>query len=69
MITVEGVEEITCIEDAIQYIKGYCNKHIECSSEGMTPCRLYDEKNGCCFLYNQVVPADWVTKEDEDADV
>lgn len=70
MITVEGVEEFTCIEDAMQYIKGYCNKHTECVPKITTPCRLYDEGTGGCFLCNQVIPADWVIRqEDEDVDV
>ena len=59
MIKVEKTGKNTCIEDAMQYIKGYCNKHIECAPEGTASCRLYDEENGCCFLCNQVIPADW----------
>lgn len=70
MITVEGVEEFSCIEDAMQYIKGYCNKHAYCAPKGTASCRLYDEETGGCFLCNQVIPADWViSQEGEDADV
>lgn len=70
MITVEGVEEFTCIEDAMQYIKGYCNKHKSCEQEGKYPCRLYDPARKECFLYAGVVPGDWnIIKDGEDADV
>ena len=42
------------IKKALEYIKGYCNKHYDCDS-----CKLAD-KIEQCFLRNQnEPPADW----------
>lgn len=38
------------IEKALEYIKGYCNKHYYCDS-----CKLA-RKNNVCFLRNQDKP-------------
>ena len=47
-------ERMNNIKKALEYIKGYCNKHYDCDS-----CKLAD-KNECCFLREQnEPPADW----------
>lgn len=45
------------IETAIEYIKGYCNKHLNCSER----CRLYDTEDGCCMFFDGSAgtPCDW----------
>lgn len=45
------------IEAAIDYIKGYCNKHPNC-----VRCRLCDTENDRCMFYDAYeagVPCDW----------
>lgn len=56
------------IETAIDYIKGYCNKHLNCNER----CRLYDTEDGCCMFFDGCVgtPCDWeMPKREEDEDV
>ena len=56
------------IETAIDYIKGYCNKHQNCSER----CRLYDAGDGACMFYDAIAgtPCDWeMPKREEDEDV
>lgn len=45
----------TRIEKAIEYIKGYCDKHSSCEK-----CRLYSDDNKCIV---QDIPCDWECKE------
>lgn len=53
------------IEEAMEFIKGYCNKHTSCTNKNGN-CRLWDENSGCCFLGNEIVPCDWqIEKEGE----
>lgn len=48
------------LEKAIEYIKGYCNKHVDCDK-----CKLKVIETGFCKLEDKV-PCDWdVTKESE----
>lgn len=42
------------IDKAIEYIRGYCDKHTDCEK-----CRLHDDEVGC-FLHNSI-PAEWKT--------
>ena len=41
------------LEKAIEYIKGYCNKHDNCKN-----CKLIINETGYCILENKV-PCDW----------
>ena len=46
------------VETAIDYIKGYCNKHPNCGEH----CRLYDAEDERCMFcdaYEAGVPCDW----------
>lgn len=45
------------VEMAIEYIKGYCNKHQNCDER----CRLYDTEDGACMFYDAYAgtPCDW----------
>lgn len=43
------------LEEAMVYIKGYCNKHEECQPF----CRLFNENTNQCFLADGAIPADW----------
>lgn len=53
------------IEEAMEFIKGYCTKHTSCTNK-TSNCRLWDEVAGCCFLGNETVPCDWqIEKEGE----
>lgn len=59
---------IATVETAIDYIKGYCNKHQNCSER----CRLYDTEGGACMFYDAYAgtPCDWeMPKREEDEDV
>lgn len=47
------------IEEAMQYLKGYCNKHPTCEGRSGCGCRLYSSATKQCFLYNSPIPADW----------
>lgn len=52
------------IEEAMEYIKGYCNKHKNCEDN----CRLYDGYSQC-FLTDATIPCDWeITKDGVDDD-
>lgn len=57
------------IEAAIDYVKGYCDKHQNCSER----CRLYDTEDGCCVFFDggAGTPCDWggLLKRKEDEDV
>ncbi len=44
-------------EKAMEYIKGYCTKHIGCK-EG---CKFYDDESDTCIIQSSV-PADWELK-------
>ena len=46
------------IEEAMEYIKGYCMKHPYCDINGNV-CRLYEKNTGRCFLCSDIIPADW----------
>lgn len=50
------------INEAIEVIKGYCEKFRSCKSG----CRFYDKEDGCKFQ-NTIPPAEWgfQTKETE----
>ena len=43
------------IDKAIEYIRGYCQKHDNCDG-----CKLECNKSGCDFR-NWSIPADWET--------
>lgn len=53
---------MTCksLEDAMEYIKGYCSKHKYCEQN----CRLYNEETDKCFISDDAVPCDWVIDKD-----
>lgn len=51
------------LEDAMEYIKGYCSKHRTCDKDG---CRLYNNDTRQCFLYDDAIPCDWVVRTEED---
>ncbi len=53
---------MTCesLEDAMEYIKGYCSKHKYCEQN----CRLYNEETGQCFISDDAIPCDWVIDKD-----
>lgn len=57
------------VKVAIDYIKGYCNKHIECNES----CKLYDIKIEHCIFFDSVAgpPCDWELpkREEEEKDV
>lgn len=61
MIEVEVKEKpIESLEDAMDYIAGYCRKHKHCDEY----CRLFNSETGQCFLYDDQPPCDWIiTKE------
>lgn len=42
------------IEKALEYIKGYCNKHIDCDT-----CKLGDRDCICVLRNQEEPPADW----------
>ena len=50
------------LEDAMLYIKGYCNKHAECKQY----CRLYNPNTDQCFISDGSIPADWIIVKDGD---
>lgn len=50
------------LEDAMQYIKGYCAKHSDCKE---TNCRLYNEETKQCFINDDTIPCDWEIDKDE----
>ncbi len=43
------------LEEAMKYIKGYCNKHTECEPF----CKLFNPNTNQCFLADGSIPADW----------
>ena len=45
------------LDAAIDYIKGYCDKHPNCNER----CRLYDTEDGCCMFFDGSAgtPCDW----------
>ena len=49
------------LEDAMEYIKGYCSKHKKCKDN----CRLYNVNTNQCFLYDDTVPCDWIVEREE----
>ena len=49
------------LEDAMEYIKGYCSKHKKCKDN----CRLYNVNTNQCFLYDDAVPCDWIIEREE----
>lgn len=51
------------LEDAMEYIKGYCSKHRTCDKDG---CRLYNNDTRQCFLYDDAIPCDWVVRTEEE---
>lgn len=46
----------TRLQKSIEYIKGYCDKHDDC-----TKCKLYYSEIKCCGIRDEV-PADWKYK-------
>ena len=46
------------IEECMEYIKGYCNKHAQCDKIG-AECRLYDRYTKQCFITSGSPPCDW----------
>lgn len=51
--------DVTSIDAAVSYIKGYCNKHPNCSER----CRLYDIEGEHCMFFDTYgilgLPCDW----------
>lgn len=68
----ETILPIRCffaIDAAIDYIKGYCNKHPNCSKL----CRLYDIEGEHCMFFDTYgilgLPCDWkMPKREEEED-
>lgn len=52
-------EVFDSIENALEYVKGYCNKHKTCEGRDGNCCRLYDPTTKLCLFYNSPVPCDW----------
>lgn len=48
----------TRLQKSIEYIRGYCDKHNDC-----TKCKLHDGENEWCGIRDKV-PADWKYKEE-----
>lgn len=46
------------LEKAINYIRGYCNKHTNCKD-----CQLVNFDNGFCLL-DKECPSDWKTQDE-----
>ena len=45
------------VEEAMEYIKGYCLKHFYCEHREDT-CRFFDKDERNCSL-GSIIPADW----------
>lgn len=46
------------VEEAVEYIKGYCLKHLYCEHREDT-CRFFNKDAGNCLLCSDIIPADW----------
>lgn len=55
------------VEECLEYIKGYCNKHKKCDEIG-AECRLYDKTMKQCFLCGGSLPCDWEIEKEENED-
>lgn len=45
------------IKQALEYIKGYCEKHTFCAD-----CPLFQDEDNCCFA-DLIIPCDWNVDE------
>ena len=56
------MKQMDSLEEAMIYIKGYCNKHSECEPY----CRLFNSNTKQCFLADGAIPADWEIEKEGD---
>lgn len=47
------------VVEAIEYIKGYCDKHTRCEDY----CRLFNHETNQCFFLDCSVPCDWAVED------